>query len=171
MELFTFGLVVSTIAMLYGMRSLHLCVDIYSVCTDVDEYLATGVHSWIKATKASVTVVLSGWRLTGKRRWQYGSWFEDQQTQFADNVWYAMMQSGAEMSLKEQDRMGRRVKYLLWKPVEDRDIKLWSSHSHGMPTAFEANALIVVLCQTSSPNRRATSCRICSTEKPGEIKH
>lgn len=43
--------------MLYGLKSLHVCVDMLN---QVDKYLATGIRQSLKMTKASVTIVVVG---------------------------------------------------------------------------------------------------------------
>ena len=116
------SMVLSTVAMLCGLQTLHLCIDVRlnpSSRVPRHKLLATGIHSLLKTTKASITVALSGRR---KARypvhWQSRYWFEDQQIQFADNVWYAIMQPLARISSKEKNDTGKKIKYHLWKPIE-----------------------------------------------------
>ena len=117
-----FSMVLSTVASLYGLQTLHLCIDVRlrpSSRFSQQKVLATGVYSLLKSTKASATVALSG-HLKNRYPvyWQSQCWFEDQQTQFADNVWYAIMQPLARISSKRTNDTDRKIKYHLWKPIE-----------------------------------------------------
>lgn len=118
-----YNAVLSALAMLYGLKNLQLCIDVFR-CIDPD--LAKGVHQIIKVTKAVVTVCLSGHEDIRNPNWECGNWSVDKQDCFGDEVWCKIMTPGRLIKDGRYSGSGRakQGKYILWAPIERQGLTI-----------------------------------------------